>query len=388
MRHFVVGLRGLTPRLVRVNQPEMATTERRVKGIDQAGALRALLLEVEKVASDVVVQAIDGMTPAGAVGAATVAALAGQRAAVVLESDELFGALGAIHAAARARAPFVIHVIDRSGAGATLGRDELAPALDLGAGVLAAWSAESAVDLALAARRAAEDSETPWLLVSEGLGGVVGVKAPERALITQFHGETRVDAPRSGAPSEPEEHISAKRAERSYASRAPFALASALRQLGDLTGRPLHAVERHAAADAEEIIVAFGAAYVVACGVADQLRAEGRRVGAVGVRSLRPFFGAEAVKAAARARAIAVIEPLDVALAPSGPLATSFKAAFADALTWAAGFPGVGRIPPIVSAVFATLDGGVGERDVRSILDELRNGDRARRVLVFGSDAP
>jgi pyruvate-ferredoxin/flavodoxin oxidoreductase len=77
-----------------------------------------------------------------------------------------------------------------------------------------------------------------------------------------------------------------------------------------------------------------------------------------------------------------------VALAPSGPLATSFKAAFADALTWAAGFPGVGRIPPIVSAVFATLDGGVGEPDVRSILDELRNGDRARRVLVFGSDAP
>ena len=382
------GLRGLTPRLVRVNQPEMATTERRARGTDQAGALRALLLDVETAASDVVVQAIEGMTPAGAVGAATVAALSGQRAAVVLESDELFGALGAIHAAARARAPFVIHVIDRRGAGATLGRDELAPALDLGAGVLAAWSAESAVDLALAARRAAEDSETPWILVSEGLGGTAGVKPPDRALITQFLGETRVEAPRSGAPTAPGDHLSAKRAERSYASRAPFALASALRQLGDLTGRPLHAVERHAAADAEEIIVAFGAAYVVACGVADKLRAEGRKVGAVGVRSLRPFFGAEAVKAAARARAIAVIEPLDVALAPSGPLATSFKAAFADALTWAAGFPGVGRIPPIVSAVFATLDGGVGESDVRSILEELRNGDRARRVLVFGSDGP
>jgi pyruvate ferredoxin oxidoreductase alpha subunit len=366
----------------------MASTERRAKGTDQASALLALLLDVEKLTSDVVVQAIDGMTPAGAVGAATVAALAGQRAAVVLESDELFEALGAIHAAARARAPFVIHVVDRAGAGPALGRDELAPALDLGAGVLASWSPESAVDLALAARRAAEDSETPWLVVSEGLSGIGSVKVPERALITQFLGEARVDAPRSGAPEAADEQISAKRAERSYASRAPFALASSLRQLGELTGRPLHAVERHAAADAEEVIVAFGAGYVVACAVADKLRAEGRRVGAVGVRSLRPFFGAEAVKAAARARAIAVIEPLDVALAPSGPLATSFKAAFADALTWAAGFPGVGRIPPIVSAVFATLDGGVRERDVRAIVDELRNGDRARRVLVFGSDAP
>jgi pyruvate-ferredoxin/flavodoxin oxidoreductase len=313
-----------------------------------------------------------------------VSALAGQRASVVLDSDDLFGALGAIHAAARARAPFVIHVVDRAGAGSALGRDELAPALDLGAGVLVAWDAESAVDLALAARRAAEDSETPWLVVSEGLDGVGSVKVPDRALVTQF----LVEAPRSGAPTAPDEHLSAKRAERSYASRAPFALASALRQLGELTGRPLHAVERHQAADAEEVIVAFGAAYLVACSVADQLRAEGRRVGAIGVRSLRPFFGAEAVKVAARARAIAVIEPLDVALAPSGPLATSFKAAFADALTWAAGFPGVGRIPPIVSAVFATLDGGVKERDVRAIVDELRSGDRARRVLVFGSDEP
>ncbi len=366
----------------------MASTERRTKGIDQAGALRALLLEVEQGTSDVVIQAIDGMTPAGAVGAATVSALAGQRAAVVLDSDDLFDALGAIHAAARARAPFVIHVVDRAGAGSVLGRDELAPALDLGAGVLAAWDAESAVDLALAARRAAEDSETPWIVVSEGLGGVGAVKVPDRALVTQFLGEERVEAPRSGAPTAPDEHLSAKRAERSYSSRAPFALASALRQLGELTGRPLHAVERHEAADAEEVIVAFGAAYLVAYAVADQLRAEGRRVGAIGVRSLRPFFGAEAVKVAARARAIAVIEPLDVALAPSGPLATSFKAAFADALTWAAGFPGVGRIPPIVSAVFATLDSGVKERDVRAIIDELRSGDRARRVLVFGSDEP
>jgi pyruvate-ferredoxin/flavodoxin oxidoreductase len=81
-----------------------------------------------------------------------------------------------------------------------------------------------------------------------------------------------------------------------------------------------------------------------------------------------------------------VIEPLDVALAPCGPVAASLKAAFADALTWAPGFPGVGRIPPIVSAVFATIDGSIGEADVRTALAESANGDRARRVLVFGSD--
>jgi pyruvate-ferredoxin/flavodoxin oxidoreductase len=100
---------------------------------------------------------------------------------------------------------------------------------------------------------------------------------------------------------------------------------------------------------------------------------------------------------------VAVIEPLDVALAPAGPLATSLKAAFADAITWAPGFPGVGHLPPIVSVVFATLGshggspgapgsaakppvGVVTEREVREALGELLAGDRAKRLLVFGSD--
>jgi pyruvate-ferredoxin/flavodoxin oxidoreductase len=161
-----------------------------------------------------------------------------------------------------------------------------------------------------------------------------------------------------------------------------------MREVGERTGRGLSAIERHDTLDAEEILVAVGAAYEPALRVARGLREEGRRVGAVGLRSLRPFFAAEAVKTVARAKALVVLEPLDVALAPSGPMAASLKAAFVDALTWAPGFPGVGRIPPIVSAVFATLPGAVRDEDVRAALDELAAGDRARRVIVFGSDGP
>src|SRR5262249_53981168 len=142
-----------------------------------------------------------------------------------------------------------------------------------------------------------------------------------------------------------------KRAERGFASRVPFALTSAFRELGDRTARPLAALERFETADAEEVVVALGAAFPRARAVARELRAAGRRVGALGVRALRPFFAVETVKLLARARAVGVVEPLDVPLAPSGPLAQSVKAAFADALTWAPGFPGVGHIPPVVSAV-------------------------------------
>src|SRR6185312_9928333 len=253
----------------------------------------------------------------------------------------------------------------------------IAPALDAGAGVIVAWSAQETVDLALAARRAAEDAETPFVLVSDGGGPVTDV--PGEKVATRFLGSPPQGA-RAASP------VDGKRAERGFAARVPFALSAAMRELGELTGRALAPLERYHTADAEEIVVAFGQAYVAARATAEALRREGRRVGAVGVRSLRPFYPAELVKAVARARAVAVIEPLDVALAPAGPVATALKAAFADAITWAPGFPGVGHIPPVVSVAFATVTGAVSEHEVREALGELHAGDRARRLLVFGSD--
>lgn len=313
---------------------------------------------------------------AEAVNAAAAVARDGHRGAVVLRADELLGALGAIHAAARARAPITVHVLG-GGVGARSGRDELAPALDAGAGVLVTWSAQDSVDLALGARRAAEDSETPFVIFSDGGGPVMAL--PGSGLVGAFLGEGK----RGGAAACTE--LESKRRERGYAARAPFALAAALRELSELTGRPLAPVERHETADADEVIVAVGQAFPAARAVATALRREGRRVGAVGVRALRPFFAAEVVKSMARARSVAVLEPLDVALAPAGPLAQSLKAAFADALTWAPGFPGVGRIPTIVSVAFATLEGAVDEGAVRAALAELAAGDRAKRLVVFGS---
>lgn len=368
----------------------MSSAERQGEGAVAANDLRAAIARAEALVCDVIVSTSpDGgerheraPSPSQAVRAAVELSQQGRRAAVILAPNELFEALGAVHAAARARAPIVVHV---AGSGASsAGRDELAPALDLGAGVLTAWSAQDSVDLAFAARRAAEDSETPWIVVAGGAPAETTL--PDAALLAKFLGGARPVGQARRAPGDAPDHLADKRAERTYTSRAPFALGSALRELGELTGRPLPAVERYEAADAEEVIVAVGEAFVAARAVAAAMRHEKKKVGAVGIRSLRPFYASEAVKSMARARAIAVIEPLDVALAPAGPLAVSLKAAFADAITWAAGFPGVGKIPPVISAVLATLEGGVSEKQVREILDELGAGDRARRVMVFGSD--
>ncbi|WP_437475609.1 transketolase [Sorangium sp. So ce1014] len=320
---------------------------------------------------------------------------AGQRASVVLGAHELVGALAALGEAAAVRTPVTVHVIERRG-GLAVGRDELAPALDVGAGVLVTWSSQEAADVALVARRAAEDSETPFLHVVDALPSDVSALGATRDLAARFLGPERSvptftdaapgESDGDGGPRPQGRGVVRKRAERSFCARVPFALASAMRELCELTGRPLGAIERVDTADAEEIMVVVGCAFPAAREVVRSLRAQGRRVGLVGVRALRPFYGADVVKTLGRAKAIVVLEPLDVPLAPQGHVAALVKAAFADALTWAPGFPGVGRIPPILSATFATIDGTITERDVRLSLAEIASGERARRHMVFGSD--
>lgn len=320
---------------------------------------------------------------ADAIAAATSLARQGKRSSVILERGELLACLGPIAAAASERAAITVHVVTSSSSAAYTGRAEIVPALELGAGVLVSWGLEDALDTALVARRAAEDSETPFLHVIDAAIGSLGVRAFEAADVLRFLGPPRTSS--SGSLVNADE-AARKRVERTFAARAPFALGSATRELSEMTGRPMASLERQDTQDAEEIIVALGAAVPPARALAAALRAGGRKVGVLAVRALRPFSAVDAVKAVARARAIVVLEPLDVALAPCGPVASALKAAFTDALTWAPGFPGVGRIPPIVSAGFATIAGSIGESDIGAALAEMAIGDRARRLISFGSD--
>lgn len=312
----------------------------------------------------------------------------GRRAAAIVTTHEILGALEALHDAVRSRAALVVHAVHDPRAEGP-GRDELAPALEIGAGVVATWSVADATLATFAVRRAAEDSESPFLHCYDGPAETFAESMlPSAEVAARFLGhELAVRSTDPGPASKQNLSVlQKKRAERTFAARVPFALASALREIGEAS-HGIAPIERFETADAEEVIVALGGAFLAARAVARVHRAQGKRVGALGVRALRPFFAADAVKACARAKAIVVIEPLDVALAPCGPLAAMLKAAFADAITWAPGFPGVGRVPPIVSAVFATLEGAVSERDVAQALAEIAAGDHARRLVVFGSDA-
>lgn len=300
------------------------------------------------------------------------ASLAADRAAVVLLPHEVGDALAAISAAALAHAPIVIHVpVTRTDDAAFI-----APLCETGAAVVSTWAPDEATMLGVALHRAAHDSEVPFLHLYDAPSDGPLPAAPERGFASAMFSSAQPRSP--GGPA------SGRAKVRSFAARVPFALAAALRAANEHGAHPVPLLDRFETADAEEVIVTYGRSFAVACGVARSRRAQGRKVGVLGVHALRPFLSADVVKAISRAKSAVVIEPLDPALDPTGPLAACVKGAFFDALTWAPGFPGVGRVPPIVSVTSARS--AIEASDVEAALAELSNGERARRIVVLGSD--
>jgi pyruvate-ferredoxin/flavodoxin oxidoreductase len=121
-----------------------------------------------------------------------------------------------------------------------------------------------------------------------------------------------------------------------------------------------------------------------ATATAKYLRAkENIKAGTLHVTSFRPFPGAAIVDALRNVKSIAVIERMDNPTAQSNPLTAEIKAAFADALSGAPGYPKIDRAPIIYSG-----SAGLGSRDIRpsdfvSVINHLR-GANERRYFVIG----
>lgn len=305
------------------------------------------------------------------------AAAAGERVALVASASTLAAARAELADIASRRLGAVVHAVARVAADAV-------PLLDLGWGVLVAASVEESLDLTLVARRAAEDSGTPFLVVHER--GTVRHTEPLAALTTEL-AEAFVGAPASRLRkvSDPAHPVHASVAERAFAERVPFALGSAMRELEALTGRHHDAIERRPpAGDAQIALVGVGALGDSLLGAVERLRAAGHDVAAVRVTALRPFPGPKLVKTLCRALAVSVVESADQPLAQSNPLTRELKAAFSDALTWAPDYPGIGRIPRIHSGVADVAQ--LEATDLEAMAHNMLADERGRRTFVLGAD--
>jgi pyruvate-ferredoxin/flavodoxin oxidoreductase len=301
----------------------------------------------------------------------------GERVALVAPSNALATARVALRAIAARRLPAVFHAL------ADHGYEGAFALADLGWGVLFASGVLDSIDLSLVARRAAEDSGTPFLIVHERslVRHLEPVASPPPALCEAFLGPPLGRVRKVADPAHP---IHAKIGERAFAERVPFAVGSAMRGLESFTARRHDTIEWSPVDGAAVMLVGAGALGEALLGEAGRLRASGKDVGAVKLTALRPFPGPRLIRALARARVVTVLEAADEPLAQSNPLTREVKAAFADALTWAPDYPGIGRLPRIHSGVVGIGGHEFEAGDLDAVVRNMIEGEQGKRHFVFG----
>ncbi len=333
-------------------------------------------------------------------------ALAGGRVTNFTSGQGLILMKEVLYTIAGKRLPVVFHIGARALTSHSLnvhaGHDDVMGVADTGWGMLFARNAQEAGDLALIARRAAEDSLTPFFNVQDGFlttHTVENVLLPEPELMREYIGRPEdrlinwMDPSRpvmSGVVQNQDSYMKGKIAQRYFYDQLPAKLKAAMEEFYRLTGRRYSPVDLYRMEDAEYAIVGMGSFMETAMATVDYLRREkGIRVGVVHVTAFRPFPGPEIVEALRHVRAFSVLERMDCPPAQSNPLTAEIKAAFADALQGAPGYPRVDAIPTIYSG-----SGGLGSRDVRpghfvAIVDNmLKPKDRAKWYFSVGIKHP
>jgi len=276
------------------------------------------------------------------------------------------------------RLPVVFHIGARALTSHSLnvhaGHDDVYGVADCGWGALFARNAQEAGDLAWIARRAAEETETPFLNVQDGFlttHTIENVRLPEPELMKQFvgHPSERTRAlfdPRvplmSGVVQNQDSYMKGKIAQRRWYDRVLPTLKGVMDEYTRLTGRKYDVVMPYRLEDAEYAIVGSGCMIETGEAVVDYIREQmGVKVGLLHITCWRPFPSIEVVEALRHCKAISMIERLDIPMMQSNPMLCEIKAAFADAVAGTPGYPDLDRVPRFFGG-----SAGLGSRDVRA----------------------
>jgi pyruvate-ferredoxin/flavodoxin oxidoreductase len=333
-------------------------------------------------------------------------ALAGGRVANFTSGQGLILMKEVLYVIAGKRLPVVFHIGARAltsqGLNIHAGHDDVMGVADCGWGMLFARNVQEATDLALIARRIAEESETPFFNIQDGFlttHTIESLRLPEPELMKRFVGDPNnghrlrnlmdpVHPIMSGVVQNQDSYMKGKIAQRFFYDRISAITERTMDEFYALTGRRYGMIDPCRLDDALYAIVGMGSVMETATATAKYLRGrDGAKVGTLHVTSFRPFPGPRIVEALKGVKGLAVIERMDNPAAQSNPLTSEIKAAFADALSGAPGYPKIDRAPVIYSGA-----AGLGSRDVRpgdfvAVFDHLRaNGQR--RFFVLGIDHP
>lgn len=329
-------------------------------------------------------------------------ALAGGRVANFTSGQGLILMKEVLYVIAGKRLPVVFHIGARAltsqGLNIHAGHDDVMGVADCGWGMLFASNVQEAADLALISRKIAEESETPFFNIQDGFlttHTIESLRLPEPELMKQFVGDPNsghrlrnlmdpAHPVMSGVVQNQDSYMKGKIAQRYFYDRIPPIMRRVMEEFYALTGRRYGMIDTYALDDAEYAIVGMGSLVETAKATAKYLRdQQGIKVGTLHITSFRPFPGPQVVEALKDTKSIAVIERMDNPSAQSNPLTAEIKAAFADALSGAPGYPKIDRAPVVYSG-----SAGLGSRDIRpgdfvSVVDHLRS-NRPQRYFVLG----
>lgn len=328
--------------------------------------------------------------------AAGAAAATGARVFTATSSQGLVFALEALYTVAGWRVPFVLVNVSRAlAAPITLESDhnDILAARDTGCVQIHAETCQEVLDSVLMAFRIAEDARV-HLPVIVNLDGfylsftrepvVVPDAAPVRRFLPPRSLDTGFRASRpvaQGVAVLSAATYSHFRHQAHLAARAALeAHAEAADVFNDLFGRKYDVIEGDHLDDAEHVLVMIGSFATKARSAIRKLRAEGKRVGLLRLRLVRPFPGAAVARALAGRRAVAVI---DQNLSPGlGGILFSEVAASLLAVP--------GR-PPVVRSFVGGLGGkdiSAGEfRHVVEVLEQARPGDAVDGPELLATEA-
>ena len=331
--------------------------------------------------------------------AAEGAALAGARVTNFTAGQGLVLMKEVLYVISGKRLPVVFHVGARALTSQALnihaGHDDMMAVADCGWGMLFARNAQEAADLAVIARRAAEASDTPFMVAQDGFlttHTLENALLPEDDLLREFVGNPRdhirdlfdpAEALMTGVVQNQDSYMKGRIGQRAYTDRLPAILAEAYEEFERLTGRHYGPVDAYRTEDAREIIVSMGTMADTAIAVVDHLRAQGRPVGCVTVTAFRPFPSEELEAALKGARAVGIVERTDDPLAAANPLMREVQSALYRVAAEG------GQVPRMLS-----ISAGLGSRDIAAgdlvaIFDRLADhAEPQQRHLVVGIRHP
>ena len=307
------------------------------------------------------IESVPAESPADAASVCEGFALAGGRVTSFVSGQALPAMTEVLSTIAGRRLPMVFHAgaraLQSQGTSTQAGHDDVMSVAECGWAIVFARDPQEVVDLALICRRAAEYSETPFLVVQDAYATthqIRDVLLPEPELIRLFLGEAEAKVrdhfnPRRPAMLNPvqddDSYMEGRIAQRKFLARTEAALEASMAEFGRLTGREYSPASSYQLEDAEHVVLGCGSMMDSADRVVDTLRSKGKKAGSISLTAFRPFPSALLADMLLGRQSVTVFERSDTPLAPANPVTLGVRHLLATS-----GHRG-GRAPEVYSAV-------------------------------------